>query len=92
MILKSSTFDIRVTNEYYNILVSQSGSTAGVVDATIAETTKLTIQKISKNGIPVDATKQLFVNIRDDINNNLVYSGKLDKHNPVIPQQISKKI
>lgn len=91
--MTSSEFQLNISPEYYLISLNQSGSTSPSIDVTSTEAVKLNVNKVLKNGNLALVTGPMFIDIYDDINGQVVYSGAtFDPNRDSLPIDITKKI
>lgn len=93
MKVTSGEFGLNITPEYFLVSLNQSGSTSPTIDVTSTEGVKLNINKVLKNGNLGLVTGPMFLDIYDDINGQIVYSGSaFDPIRDNLPVDITKKI
>lgn len=73
--VNSAVFQIQVTPEYYSLGLEQSGSTITSIDVTSAESVDLRIDHILRDGTSTRSQDSIALDIFDDIDGSVVYSG-----------------
>ena len=87
--INSSNFQVRITPEYYNLSLVQSGSSIQAIDATDPAPVSLSLEKVSENGVRSTLSSPISLEIFDDISGSFIYSGSTSSP---IPNEIVKKV
>lgn len=73
--ISSAVFQIQITPEYYSLGLEQSGSTITSIDVTSADPVDLRIDHIFRDGTSTRSQDPIALDIFDDVDGSLVYSG-----------------
>ncbi len=91
--IDSSEFQIRVSPEYFSLLLEQSGLSITNIDVTTPNPVFLKTQKVLESGTSINIDTPVSISIIDDVTGNAVYS--LTSFNPSrdpLPLDVTKKI
>ncbi len=66
---------MQITPEYYSLVLEQSGSTITSIDVTSPESVDVRIDRILRDGTSTRYQEPITIDIFDDIDGRLVYSG-----------------